>query len=215
MIRSVNLGHVRTGDWTGHFPQSAIDKRPASGSVHAGRLGLSGDQVIDTRHHGGVDKAVYAYAREDLDKWGGELGRTLSNGTFGENLTTSGIDVNEALVGERWRVGTALFEVCSARIPCNTFKGWMGFSGYDADQWVRRFTLRALPGPYLRVIEEGDLAGGDELVVEHRPDHDVTVRTMFRALTTERELLPALLAVKDLTAEARVRAEKYVAEHGG
>ena len=137
-----------------------------------------------------VDQAVYAFAREDLDWWEGELGREIRNGQFAENLTTSGIDVNEAEVGERWRVGTALLEVAMVRIPCNDFKNWQRLNGYDDRAWVKRFARAGRPGPYLRVIEEGEVQAGDELVVVHRPGHGVTVSTMFRALTTDRSLLP-------------------------
>ena len=103
------------------------------------------------RSHGGTDQAVYAYAREDLDHWQAELGRPLTNGVFGENLTTSGLDVNGALVGERWQVGDdCVLEVTSPRIPCRTFAGWL-----EEQLWVKRFTQRGAPGAYLRVIVPG------------------------------------------------------------
>jgi MOSC domain-containing protein YiiM len=76
---------------------------------------------------------------------------------------------------------------------------------------VKRFAAAGRPGPYLRVLEEGTLQAGDALVVEYRPAHDVTVSTMFRALTTDRSLLPELLQVEGLVAEARRAVEKYVA----
>ena len=174
-------------------------------------LGLAGDQVSDTVHHGGVDQAVYAFAREDLDLWSERLGAPVRDGQFGENLTTSGIDVNDAEVGERWQVGTALFEVASVRIPCNDFKNWMGTTGFDDAGWVKRFTAEHRPGPYLRVIQEGQLCAGDELTVVHRPGHGVTVTTMFQALTTDQSLLPELLSVDGLIESARRKAEKYVA----
>ena len=159
-------------------------------AVTAHRLGLEGDQVGDTKHHGGPDQAVYAYAREDLDWWEAELGREIRDGQFAENLTTRGIDVNEAEVGERWRIGSALFEVAMVRIPCNDFKNWQRRNGYDDRAWVKRFTLAGRPGPYLRVLEEGEVRAGDDLVVVHQPGHGVTVSTLFRALTTDRSLLP-------------------------
>ena len=110
-------------------------------------------------------------------------------GLFGENLTTAGIDVNGAIVGETWRVGSALLEVVSVRIPCSTFKDRLGTEGFDETGWVKRFTAEARPGPYLRVLEPGALTAGDAVVVEHRPDHDVSVSVLFRALTTDRPLL--------------------------
>jgi MOSC domain-containing protein YiiM len=154
-------------------------------------VGLAGDRVFDVKHHGGDDQAVYAYAREDLDVWERELGRDLVNGSFGENLTTTGIDVNAALLGERWRIGSAVLEVSCPRIPCATFAGWLAEKG-----WLRSFTRAALPGPYLRVVEPGTLTAGDPVTVLARPaDHRVTVAMSFRALTTEPELLPLLLEV--------------------
>ena len=155
--------------------------------------GLAGDIVCTTEHHGGTDQAVYAYAREDLDVWQAELGRPLSNGVFGENLTTSGLDVNRALVGERWQIGDAcVLEVTSPRIPCRTFAGWL-----EEQLWVRRFTERGAPGAYLRVITPGSVSAGDAITVLHRPAHDVTVAMMFRALTTDKALQPRLAAAGD------------------
>ena len=208
-LLSVNVGLPRDREWAG-IGRTSIDKRPVTGPVEVGTFGLEGDQVSDTKHHGGVDQAVYAFAREDLDRWVERLGQPIRDGQFGENLTTTGLDVNEAEVGELWRVGTVLLEVASIRIPCNDFKGWMNMTGYDATAWVKRFTAEGRPGPYLRVREPGRLQAGDEISVEHRPGHGVTVTAMFRALTTERHRLPELLAVEGLVEEARQKAEAYV-----
>jgi MOSC domain-containing protein YiiM len=208
-VVSVNVGGPREFAWAG-IGRTSIDKRPVTGAVQVSRLGLEGDQVSDTVHHGGVDQAVYAFAREDLDWWAAELGREVCNGQFAENLTTSGIDVNEAEVGERWRIGTATFEVAMVRIPCNDFKNWQRVNGFDDHAWVKRFAIQGRPGPYLRVIEEGELQAGDDLVVVHRPGHGVTVSTMFLALTTERSLLPELLKVDNLALVARREAESFV-----
>ena len=208
-VCSVNVGRVRDASWAA-LGRTAMDKQPVSGPVRAFTLGLDGDQVGDTKFHGGVDQAVYAFAREDLDWWAAELGREIRDGQFAENLTTRGIDVNEAEVGERWQVGTVTFEVAMVRIPCNDFKNWQGRNGYEDRGWVKRFTQQARPGPYVRVVQQGELQAGDELTVVHQPGHGVTVSTMFRAMTTERSLLPELLRVDGLAAEARRVAEKYV-----
>ena len=207
MLRSVNVGLPKDAPWA-EIGRTSIDKHPVAGPVAVHELGVEGDQVSDTRHHGGIDQAVYAFAREDMDRWVEVLDAEIRDGQFGENLTTVGIDVNEAEVGERWSIGTAEFEVAAVRTPCNDFKAWMGLSGYDNAAWVKRFAAEGRPGPYLRVTEPGVIAAGDEISVVHRPGHGVTAALMFRALTTEPELLPRLLVVDGLAAKARERVER-------
>jgi MOSC domain-containing protein YiiM len=188
---------------------TGIDKRPVDGPVAIAvpgprgseLTGVEGDRVCDTRHHGGPDQAVYAYAREDLDRWAADLGRDLPGGVFGENLTTGGLDVTGARVGERWLVGDeAVLEVAAPRIPCRTFAGWLGERG-----WIKRFTERAQPGAYLRVVQPGTVRAGDEIRVVYSPEHDVTIGLTFRALTTEPDLLPRLLAADALPRLTRER----------
>ena len=174
-ILSVNIAHVqpnpyKTSDVTG------IDKQPTSDPVEVrapgmrdggAGSGLAGDTIGDRESHGGDDQAVYAYAREDLDRWERELDRTLTSGSFGENLTTLGIDVNGALIGERWTIGDELvLEVTSPRVPCSTFRGWMDIPG-----WLKTFTAASMPGAYLRVVAPGTVSAGDDIVVSHRPSH--------------------------------------------
>jgi MOSC domain-containing protein YiiM len=171
-----------------------MDKQSVQGPVRVSRLGIVDDTQTDARHHGGPDQAVYAFAREDLDLWGERLGVELRNGQFAENLTTEGLDVNAAEIGERWRIGSVVFEVCHVRTPCNDFKNWMGVSGIDNSQWVKKFTAECRPGPYLRVIEEGTLQAGDQIEVIHRPGHGVTVSALFRAKNLDHSLRPSLLA---------------------
>jgi MOSC domain-containing protein YiiM len=208
-VISINVGTPRPAAWAG-IGRTSIDKHAVAGPVGVGRLGLDGDRVSDTRYHGGPDQAVYAFPREDLDWWAEELGGEIRDGHFGENLTTRGIDVNESEVGERWRIGTALFEVAMVRIPCNDFKSWQRLNGFDDRAWVRRFAARARPGAYLRVLQEGEIEVGDELAVVHQPGHGVTITTMFKALMTDRALLPELRKVDDLAAVARRKLEAFV-----
>lgn len=210
-LLSVNVGVPRENPWK-PIAQTGIDKRPVGGPVlvtapgpkGAGAVGLEGDRVYDVKHHGGTDQAVYAYAREELDGWQEELGTPLRNGSFGENLTTQGLDVSGALIGERWRVGgDLLLEVSCPRIPCGTFQGWLGRSG-----WIKRFTEAARPGAYLRVIEPGRISAGDPVTVEHRPGHGVTAALTFRALTTEPDLLPGLAGVDAMPEDIRELAAR-------
>jgi MOSC domain-containing protein YiiM len=207
VLRSVNVGRPQDRRWAG-LGYTSIDKRPVGGPVLAHRMGLVGDVVSDTKHHGGPDQAVYAFAREDLDHWERELGRSIRDGQFGENLTTEGIDVNEAEVGDHWRIGDAVLEVAYVRTPCNDFKGWMGESGFDNRQWVKRFMAHARPGPYLRVLQEGRIAAGDEIETVHRQGHGITVATMFRAINLDHSLLPHLLRIDGLVEQVRIKAAR-------
>lgn len=201
----IDLGRKRSG----------IDKRPsaeplavrAPGSRRDGfGSGVVGDSVCDRKHHGGDDQAVYAYAREDLDRWEGELGRDLSNGMFGENLTTSGVDVTACRIGERWSVGSdgLLLEVTSPRTPCQTFVKWLEIPG-----WIKTFTAAGLPGAYFRVIEPGTARTGDRIEVVSRPDHDVTIGMVFRALMGERTLWPAIGVAEALPEKIRQQVAKH------
>lgn len=211
-LLSINIGTPVDVDWAGSLGRTSIDKHSVPGPVRVEVLGLEGDQVADAKDHGGTYQAVYACAREDIDLWAERLGMEIPNGQFGENLTTTGIDVNESLIGEQWRIGTTVLQVAEVRIPCSVFKNWMGLSGFDDTAWVKRFTIEGRPGPYLQVVQTGEVTAGDDIEVVHKPDHDITVTTMFRAFTTERGLLPRLLeAGAALPPNARAAAEKYVA----
>lgn len=213
-VLTVNLAHPRTNPDSRGTSPTGIDKRPADGPVevrapgpmHGGLgSGLVGDLIGNQRVHGGDDQAVYAYAREDLDDWQKSLDRELPNGCFGENVTTSGIDVTNARIGEHWLVGSGglRLQVCAPRIPCRTFQEWLSLAG-----WVKKFTATAIPGAYLRVIEPGRVSAGDAVEIIDRPDHQVTVGLVFRALTLEPELLPELVTIDALPEEIKDHARR-------
>ena len=193
----IDLGRKRSG--INKAPSSAPVAVRAPGPRRGGLgSGIVGDSVCDSKHHGGDDQAVYAYAREDLDRWAGELGRELTNGMFGENLTTSGVDLTACLIGERWSVGDdgLLLEVTSPRTPCQTFVKWLEIPG-----WIKTFTAANLPGAYFRVIEPGTVRAGDAVEVVSRPEHSVTIGIVFRALMGERGLWPSVAAAGDALPE--------------
>jgi MOSC domain-containing protein YiiM len=195
-VISVNTGRGRQARWAGRIGRTAIDKRPCSGPVTIGRLGAAGDDQVDKSNHGGPEKAVYAYAREDLDWWAGQLGQELRNGVFGENITSAGLDISGAVIGETWRLGSAVVQIASVRVPCGTFAGWMGQRG-----WVKRFALAGRPGAYVRVLEEGVTAAGDPIEVLSRPPDSVTVAGALRAFYGDAELMRRLLDAPGLDPE--------------
>ncbi len=156
--------------------------------------GLVGDQIFDVEHHGGDDQAVYAYAREDYDWWERELGRELLSGLFGENLTTEGLDVNGAVLGETWQIGADLvLQITFGRIPCATFQAKMG-----EPRWVKRFGAERRPGAYLRVVRPGDVRAGDPVTVLDRPAHGVTIADSYHAWLHEPDWLGAYLGMDGL-----------------
>ena len=181
-IASVNVGRPREIVIDGRSVRTSIWKGPVEGRVAVRGVNLVGDDQSDRRVHGGDRKAVYAYAREDLDWWGERLGLELRSGTFGENLTTEGIDVSGARVGERWRVGTALLEVTQPRLPCFKLEARMDRPGF-----IDEFIDGRRPGAYLRIVEEGELGVGDALRVVSRPDGAPSMAEVMRARTKRAE----------------------------
>jgi MOSC domain-containing protein YiiM len=213
-VLSVNLARPRINpDPHPRSELTGIDKRPVEGAVPvrapgvtaADASGLVGDTIGNPKLHGGADQAVYAYAREDLDAWEAQLGCDLRNGMFGENLTTLGVDLTATRIGERWRVGTGglVLEVSAPRTPCRTFSSFLG-----RPRWLKTFTDAVAPGAYFRVISPGEVRAGDDITIDYRPDHEVTIGFAFRARMTQPELLPALLRAAGLSAELRSYAAR-------
>ena len=201
-VLSVAVGRPRQFEFNGRPARSAIWKSPVAGRVAARGVNLEGDDQADRKAHGGPDKAVYVYAVEDLRWWERDTGRAIPFGGFGENLTTEGIQVNDALVGERWRIGSAVFEVSEPRIPC-----WRLGVRMEDPGFVRRFTDAQRPGTYLRIVVEGDVGAGDALSIVSKPDHDLTVRDVFRIYTRERGEVRRLIGVPALSEAWRGWAE--------
>lgn len=168
---------------------SAVLRAP--GPKHGGLgSGLVGDVISDVMNHGGDRQAVYAYAREELDAWEVRLQRSLGAGAFGENLTTRGLDVDRAVIGERWSVGDeVVLEVCGPRVPCATFAHRMGIRG-----WLKQFTQVGACGAYLSIETGGTVHTGDPVVVLSRPDHGVTVAVVFRAFMGDHDAAREVLA---------------------
>jgi MOSC domain-containing protein YiiM len=189
-LLSVNLGVRRFGPFA-DARGTGIDKRPIDGRATVRTTGLGGDVVV----HGGLDQAAYAYASEDARFWAKELDRDIGAGWFGENLTTEGLDITNALIGEQWTIGTATFEVSGPRIPCRIFAGF-----HEIPDMIKRFTAHGAPGAYLRVVAEGDVSAGDRVEVTFRPDHQVTLGQAFGALTIHPDLISHVVNAPQLAA---------------
>ena len=206
-VDSVNVGRPKLLLINGQPNKTGIDKQPIDGPVELRDDAVAGDAVVDREYHGGYDKAVYAYASEDYAWWSGELGRELGPGAFGENLTTSGIAIADARIGERWRVGSALLEVSEPRQPCSTLGAKMG-----DQRFVKRFAKALRLGTYMRIIEPGVVAAGDAIDVVDRPDHEVTVGLLGRVLFEDSSLGPQVLAAGALTDAWRAHGERLAAK---
>ena len=157
-VISVNVAMPRTLRRRGRDVPTGLWKRPVAGAVAVGELGLEGDLQADRRVHGGAEKAVYAYAAEDVAWWEEQLGRELGPGFFGENLTLEGVDVSGARRGERWQIGSVALEVTEPRHPCWKLAAKVGEPGF-----IKLFTEAGRPGTYLRVLTEGEIVAGDEV----------------------------------------------------
>ena len=205
-VLSVNVtAVVHEGEWTGDVGRTGIDKRPVTAPVLLADDAVEGDVVADRKNHGGYDQAVYAYAREDADWWEKELGVVLTYGKFGENLTSQGIEVSGAVIGERWSIGSAILEVSQHRTPCRVFAGF-----WERPNLIKEFTDAGRPGAYLRIIQEGRVCVGDAIVVAEIPAHGITVADLFAARGEERFQIFERLTGADTSETVNVWAKRML-----
>lgn len=192
-VLSVNVGQPREIEWLGQRATTAIWKYPVAGRIPLLGVNFEGDGQADRRAHGGPDKAVYAYSREDEEWWERRLGRTLEHGAFGENLTLASVDLNSAVIGERWEVGTAVLEVAQPRFPC-----WKLGARMNDPDFPPRFGAALRPGAYLRIVWEGDIGAGDYVRCVHKPAHNVTIGDVASIYHKDHSRATVLLEVPEL-----------------
>ena len=205
-VVSVNVTSVvHEGQWTGSEGRTGIDKRGVLGRVAFAHEQVANDVIIDRNAHGGYDQAVYAYAREDADWWEREIGISIDNGRFGENLTTQGIDVNAALIGERWQIGSAILEVSQPRIPCRVFAGF-----WQRPTLIKEFMAAGRPGAYLRIIQVGEIGAGDTIEVIHLPKHAITIADLYAAKNGERSKIQEISMVSELSTKYQEWAKALI-----
>ncbi len=174
-IISVNVGRPRRIETAKSTDTTGIYKLPVAAPARVTALGLEGDAVCDVENHGGVDQAVYVYGEPDYAWWAQELGRELPPGTFGENLTISGLESALLSIGDRLHADEVILEVTAPRIPCATLAARMG-----DPQFVKRFRHAERPGVYCRVIREGAIRAGEAIRYEPYTGDTVGVLEMFR-----------------------------------
>jgi MOSC domain-containing protein YiiM len=173
-VASVNLGNAETITHGKKSQITGICKYPVSGKVEVSKLGLQGDHILDTQHHGGGDQAVYAYSAEDYEWWAATSGRDFQAGLFGENLTIAGLP-SDMYVGDRLLIGDLVLEATSARIPCGTLAMRMGDREFGL-----KFRRAERPGIYFRVLNPGAVASGDSVTMVEAESGTVTVLDLFR-----------------------------------
>lgn len=192
-LLAISVGLPQEMQWRGQTIETGIFKSPIEGRVHVGRLGIDGDGQADLSVHGGLDKAVYAYDASSTQYWRDELERPeLNAGIFGENLTLTGWPEDRVLIGDLFRIGTATFEVSQPRQPCMK----LGLR-FDDPKFPKRFLKSLRVGFYLRVIEEGSIAAGDDVSRIRTSEDGISI-----------SLLVALWLDRDAT---RVALERVVA----
>jgi len=174
-LTSINIGKERQQQRNDYIETTGIYKMPVDGAVEIKALGIDGDAVLDTKNHGGPDQALYIYGGADYEYWEQEIGRELAPGTFGDNLTISGLESAAFNVGDYLHIGDVKLQVTAPRIPCGTFATRM-----EDPQWVKKFRAAERPGLYVRVIKEGMIKAGDPVTVEKYTGETVSIVQVYR-----------------------------------
>ena len=174
-LSSVNIGQERTQQRKNYIERTGIYKLPIQEPVEIKSLGIEKDVICDKKSHGGPDQAIYVYGGADYEWWSQELGKEISLGTFGENLTISELQSAQFHVGDYLHINDVILQVTAPRIPCGTFATRM-----DDPQWVRKFHHTERPGLYCRVIKEGFVQAGDIVSIESYLGETISILQMFR-----------------------------------
>lgn len=159
-IVSINRAQYRQLEFNGNLVDTGLYKEPVDTSVYVSCAGIEGDTIADLSVHGGADQAVYLYSTEDYQWWSEELERPLSPGTFGENITTQGIELRDLLIGDRLMIDNTILEISAPRTPCFKLAVRMGDPGF-----VKQFVRASRPGAYARVLRHGNIRAKDPIVL--------------------------------------------------
>jgi MOSC domain-containing protein YiiM len=205
-ILAISLSGVVLIEYQGRRALTGICKQTVAGPVHVARQGIEGDCQADRENHGGLDKAVYAYAVENYRYWEREIGKQLPYGQLGENLAVSGMTDDLVHIGDSFRMGAVEVQVTQPRVPC--FK--LGMRMEDAG-FVRRFHHSGRVGFYLRVLKEGLLSPGDRIELLHADADQLSIREAMLALNknpSQQEIIRRALEIPALSQAWRESLEK-------
>lgn len=202
-LTSINIGQEQTLARPNKTEQTGIFKQPLAGPIQITCDGLPGDFIGDKKHHGGPDQALYIYGGADYEWWTAELGRELSPGTFGDNLTIEGLSSADFAIGDILQIGEVTLQVTSPRIPCGTLAGRMG-----DPQFVKRFRAAERPGLYCRVLREGQAQAGDPVSLELYNGERISVQESMRDYYEPKLSEAAIRRYLDAPIAIRMRDEK-------
>ena len=208
-LLSVNVSLPKEVEFRGKTIRTGIFKEPIAGRAQVRTLNIVGDGQADLIGHGGEQRAVLVYSHENYDFWAHELGRTdFAFGQFGENFTVEGMLDHNIHVGDRFRIGTALFEVTQPRVPCYKLAMKMGVDGF-----YNRLLASGRPGFYFRVLEEGGIGAGDDIELVSIHPAKMTVQRISNLLYFEKDDLTgaeAALAIEALSPGWQQSFEKRI-----
>lgn len=177
-VVSVNTGASRSIEWEGKKYRTGIFKYPVDSPIQLGQRDVVGDRVVDRRYHGGVDKACYAFSEEEYSFWEPLYPKLpFTPGMFGENLTIQGLNEAELSIGDTFRIGSAVIQVSEPRQPCVKLN--IRFNSKTA---MKTFIARERCGAYFRVLQEGEVVKGDELLLIEQSKESLPLALVFRLL---------------------------------
>jgi len=176
-IISVNIGKPKTIQWRGKPVKTGIFKYPVNHAIYLGKEDVKNDHVMDRKHHGGIDKACYAYSQDHFDYWQ-KLYPALQfhPGIFGENLTVEGLNEADIFIGDVFQIGEAKVQVTQPRQPC--FKLGVRFG---TQKVVRQFIDSGFSGVYFRILKQGQIKSGDE-IIRMQKQNAVSIQKVFELL---------------------------------
>ncbi|WP_282124884.1 MOSC domain-containing protein [Marinifilum flexuosum] len=203
-VVSTNKGTSVEINYHGKVVNTGMYKFPVDEGIYLGKEDVKDDSVIDRRYHGGVDKACYWYSAKHYEFWKNRFpDLEWDYGMFGENLSISELDEGEVKIGDVYEIGECLVQVTQPRQPC--FKLNYRFS---CDTMVKEFITAGFPGVYIRVLREGTINKGDELILKERNEQSLSIREVYRLLyQTDKDPLLLQLAIEDMALAANCRKD--------